>query len=78
MTLVLNGVSVRLEVDTGSRDTIITKSVWTRIGAPTLQKSGNIIAYGHSKVPALGRCEVVVQCREQTAILPLIVSDITS
>ena len=78
MTLVLNGVPVRLEFDTGSRDTIITKSVWSRIGAPTLQESGNIIAYGHSKVPALGRCEVVVQCREQTAILPLIVSNITS
>ena len=78
MSLEINNVLVRLEVDTGSRDTIIPKSVWTRIGSPSLHKTGHIIAYGQSKVSALGRCNVQVSCRNQEATLPLVVSDLKS
>ena len=78
MTLDINGTPVELEVDTGSRDTIIPKSVWCRIGCPVLQSTGDIIAYGKSKVPALGRCDVEVTFRNQSATLSLIVSDLKS
>lgn len=64
MTMVVIEVPVRLEVDTGSCDTIIPKAVCAKIGSPEIETTGNIVAYGQSKVLALGRCNVRVTCRE--------------
>lgn len=78
MTLRINDVPILLEVDTGSRETIIPKTVWKQIGSPILEAAGSIIAYGQHRVPVMGRCQVRVKCRSKSATLSLIVSDLNS
>jgi hypothetical protein len=49
-TIVVNGVSVDVQVDTGADVTLLSEAVWTRLGSPTLRPA-TVVVRGASRDP---------------------------
>ena len=52
--------NLKMQFDTGSPISIISKEIWEHIGKPKLAKGPKVNAYGGTSVKVLGICDVFV------------------
>ena len=66
MDVVLNGRTVRMEVDTGAAVTIVDKKIWEDIGRPKLSSSKiRLKDFSGSFIELLGSCEIDIKYENQ-------------
>ncbi|XP_042142995.1 uncharacterized protein LOC121833629 [Ixodes scapularis] len=57
VSCIIQGTPVRLQVDTGSKLTLLDTDTWRKIGKPTLQKCDyNLFCFNQKKITVQGRC----------------------
>ena len=61
----VNGVPLRMELDTGAEASVAPRNVWLQLGRPKLQAAPRLRAYGGTCLPSLGQAEVNVEFRGQ-------------
>ena len=71
--LLINGVQVRTEFDTGSQFSLISRSICQKIGGPALEKSPNLLAFGGHQIQRIGACEVEVAYSDKVRRLHVVV-----
>lgn len=67
----INGVHLRMELDTGAEVSIVPQTVWKQLGRPELQPAPRLRAYGGTYRDIMGQTEVDVEYRGQVQRLPL-------
>ncbi|KAI0984739.1 hypothetical protein GJ496_009378 [Pomphorhynchus laevis] len=58
--LPINNCMVRMQLDTGSAVSVVSKDIWNRIGRPHLRPTRPLCAFGGSQIAVLGYCDVNV------------------
>lgn len=72
--LKMNGLDVRMMLDTGATRTKINLNHWQLLGKPTLKPSEiTIIDTANKVIPLEGECSVEVEYQGQKAIVPILV-----
>ncbi|KAL7673779.1 hypothetical protein ACOME3_000060 [Neoechinorhynchus agilis] len=71
--VVIEGVRIRIEFDTGAAESIITRALWHRIGRPKLRATNELRAFGGNKIENLGRCSVSVKFGSNWKIVEAVV-----
>ncbi|RWR98496.1 hypothetical protein B4U79_13970, partial [Dinothrombium tinctorium] len=73
--LKVNGVNVKLELDTGASKTLVSEEFWrNKLGSPKLKSSSTSLrTYCGTVLKTLGEVEVNVEYGRQKATLPLVV-----
>ena len=71
--LLIIGVQVRMEFDRGSQVSLISRSIWQKIGGPALEMSDNFLAFGGHQIQTIGACEVEVAYSDKVRRLHVVV-----
>ena len=53
--IIVEGRTVKMEIDTGSADQFIDQSIWILLGRPRLYRPNRTYIAGNSKIPVIGR-----------------------
>lgn len=69
---IVNKVPLSMSLDTCAEASILSSSLWHRLGKPALTPAPKLRAYGGGEIPALGKCEVEVQYESQRRKLPVV------
>lgn len=64
-----------MEYDSGTRNTIITKRVWKKIGQPKLRKIEQVSAYGNI-IKVIEKIKIKIKCRWKRKVLEAAVVDV--
>ena len=74
--LKLNGVPISVELDTGSSVTILSKTIWRKIGSPKLwPETSTLRSFTGHAVKLMGCTKITVQYKEVTTELEVLISD---
>jgi hypothetical protein len=73
--VVIDGITVPMEVDTGASVSLMYEKVFTELWPDQLllPTDVNFSDYNENSIPVLGSCEVKVEYQGQTAIVPLVI-----
>ncbi len=71
----LNGCKIKMLYDPGAAYSVISKSVWQRIGAPQLTPTPSLLAYTSVEIKTLGKADIVVQAFKQERTVTVYVVD---
>jgi hypothetical protein len=69
----VNGLSLRMELDTGSDNSVVGSKVWEELGSPKLHGGPSLTAYGGYSLPVLGAMNVSVTFKGVQQQLELVV-----
>ncbi|KAL7673397.1 hypothetical protein ACOME3_008256 [Neoechinorhynchus agilis] len=58
--VLLNGMKIKIQFDTGAEVGVINRTVWKAIGKPTLQEGKRLMSFGGGEVDSMGICDVMV------------------
>ena len=73
----VNGILVRMDLDTCAETSIASRELWEQLRQPRLRPAPRLRAYGGSEVFALGECDVEVEYQGRKERLPLVCIDST-
>ena len=68
----INGIRVRMDLDTCAEVSVASSILYEQLGKPTLTPAPLLRAYGGSEIPTLGQCDVEVEFRSQRKRVPLV------
>ncbi|KII66891.1 hypothetical protein RF11_12118 [Thelohanellus kitauei] len=71
--MVINGVNVNMEMDTGATVSCIDQNVWEKLGSPRLSKTVPLRAFLNYKIPTLVETFVEAVFRNKKHRLPLVI-----
>ena len=69
---IINGIRVRMDLDTGAEVSVASSILYEQLGKPTLTPAPLLRAYGGPEIPTLGQCDVEVEFRSQRKRVPLV------
>ena len=73
--VMINGILLKMKLDTGAEASVAPKKFWFQLGCPNLHSASRLRAYGGSKLPVLGQCDVNVQFNGRDKQLQLVILD---
>ncbi|XP_040063691.1 uncharacterized protein LOC120838024 [Ixodes scapularis] len=76
VTCLVQGIPVDLQVDTGSKLTLLNIDTWEKLGCPPLKKSEcNLCCFNNQAIPLKGQCVLNVTLGQQTSALEAVVTE---
>ncbi|KII61981.1 Transposon Ty3-G Gag-Pol polyprotein [Thelohanellus kitauei] len=69
----LNGVDIKMDVDTGATVSCINENIWNLIGAPKLGPAPSLKTYMNHNIPTRGQTNIVVELNAMKLQLQIIV-----